>query len=221
MNTCMNTSASRKATWDPSMKTKTAAPAGALARTPFPPRDEQREPQDRGEAALDQSHRPQAAPGVLALGQALEVGPGEAGKRGGHHEAGEAQVEGERADGGGTEDAADQHRGDEAEATVDPRAAEQEERSLAETAPRRIPRILSYNLVSTWRFQVFSFMTFDGAWLVTPGASVREALEAITKNRHQAVMVVDASGRLAGSSRTVTSATRCCAVSRSTSPSPT
>jgi dTDP-glucose pyrophosphorylase len=41
-------------------------------------------------------------------------------------------------------------------------------------------------------------MTFDGAWLVTPGASVREALEAITKNRHQAVMVVDASGRLAG-----------------------
>ena len=41
-------------------------------------------------------------------------------------------------------------------------------------------------------------MTFDGAWLVTPSASVREALEAITKNRHQAVMVVDASGRLAG-----------------------
>src|SRR5262245_40338379 len=41
-------------------------------------------------------------------------------------------------------------------------------------------------------------MTFDGAWLVSPSASVREALEAITKNRHQAVMVVDGAGRLTG-----------------------
>jgi dTDP-glucose pyrophosphorylase len=41
-------------------------------------------------------------------------------------------------------------------------------------------------------------MSLDGAWLVTPSASVRDALETITKNRHQAVMVVDESGRLAG-----------------------
>jgi dTDP-glucose pyrophosphorylase len=41
-------------------------------------------------------------------------------------------------------------------------------------------------------------MSIDSGWLIPPGATVREALEAITKNRHQAVMVVDASGRLAG-----------------------
>jgi dTDP-glucose pyrophosphorylase len=41
-------------------------------------------------------------------------------------------------------------------------------------------------------------MTIDSAWLIPPSATVREALEAITKNRHQAVMVVEASGRLAG-----------------------
>ena len=93
MNTCMNTSASREATWEPSMKTKTAAPAGASASAPARHADEQPEPQDARRALLDQAHRPQAAPGVLALGQALEVGPGEAGERGGHHEAGQAEVE--------------------------------------------------------------------------------------------------------------------------------
>lgn len=41
-------------------------------------------------------------------------------------------------------------------------------------------------------------MSFDGAWLVAASASVREALETITKNSHQAVMVVDEAGRLAG-----------------------
>ena len=41
-------------------------------------------------------------------------------------------------------------------------------------------------------------MTFDGAWIIAPSASVREALEAITKNSHQAIMVVDDAGRLAG-----------------------
>jgi CBS domain-containing protein len=41
-------------------------------------------------------------------------------------------------------------------------------------------------------------MSLDGAWLVAPSASVRDALETITKNSHQAVMVVDDAGRLAG-----------------------
>jgi len=41
-------------------------------------------------------------------------------------------------------------------------------------------------------------MSLDGALLIAPGASVRDALEAITKNRRQAVMVVDESGRLVG-----------------------
>jgi dTDP-glucose pyrophosphorylase len=41
-------------------------------------------------------------------------------------------------------------------------------------------------------------MSLDGAWLVAPSASVRDALETITKNSHQAVMVVDDVGRLAG-----------------------
>src|ERR1700752_4813515 len=40
-------------------------------------------------------------------------------------------------------------------------------------------------------------MTIDSAWLIPPSATVREALETITKNGHQAVMVVDA-GRLVG-----------------------
>jgi dTDP-glucose pyrophosphorylase len=34
--------------------------------------------------------------------------------------------------------------------------------------------------------------------VVSPGASIRETLEAITKNSHQAVIVVEADGRLAG-----------------------
>jgi dTDP-glucose pyrophosphorylase len=41
-------------------------------------------------------------------------------------------------------------------------------------------------------------MALDAALLVAPSASVREALETITKNSRQAVMVVDADGRLAG-----------------------
>src|SRR5262245_22054468 len=41
-------------------------------------------------------------------------------------------------------------------------------------------------------------MTFSGAWLVAASASIREALETITKNSHQAVMVVDEGGRLVG-----------------------
>jgi dTDP-glucose pyrophosphorylase len=41
-------------------------------------------------------------------------------------------------------------------------------------------------------------MALDAALLVAPSASVREALEAITKNSRQAVMVVDGAGRLAG-----------------------
>jgi dTDP-glucose pyrophosphorylase len=41
-------------------------------------------------------------------------------------------------------------------------------------------------------------MALDAALLVAPSASVREALETITKNSRQAVMVVDGEGRLAG-----------------------
>jgi dTDP-glucose pyrophosphorylase len=41
-------------------------------------------------------------------------------------------------------------------------------------------------------------MALDAALLVAPSASVREALEAITKNSRQAVLVVDGHGRLAG-----------------------
>jgi dTDP-glucose pyrophosphorylase len=41
-------------------------------------------------------------------------------------------------------------------------------------------------------------MALDAALLVAPSASVREALEAITKNSRQAVLVVDIGGRLAG-----------------------
>jgi dTDP-glucose pyrophosphorylase len=41
-------------------------------------------------------------------------------------------------------------------------------------------------------------MALDAALLVAPSASVREALETITKNSRQAVMVVDAGGRLVG-----------------------
>jgi dTDP-glucose pyrophosphorylase len=41
-------------------------------------------------------------------------------------------------------------------------------------------------------------MALDAALLVAPSASVREALETITKNSRQAVMVVDDDGRLAG-----------------------
>jgi DegT/DnrJ/EryC1/StrS aminotransferase family len=39
-------------------------------------------------------------------------------------------------------------------------------------------------------------MSLDGAWLVAPSASVRDALETITKNSNQAAMVVDHAGRL-------------------------
>jgi len=41
-------------------------------------------------------------------------------------------------------------------------------------------------------------MALDAALLVAPSASVREALETITKNSRQAVLVVDIGGRLAG-----------------------
>jgi dTDP-glucose pyrophosphorylase len=41
-------------------------------------------------------------------------------------------------------------------------------------------------------------MALDAALRVAPSASVREALETITKNSRQAVMVVDADGRLVG-----------------------
>jgi dTDP-glucose pyrophosphorylase len=41
-------------------------------------------------------------------------------------------------------------------------------------------------------------MALDAALLVAPSASVREALETITKNSRQAVMVVDEGGRLVG-----------------------
>jgi dTDP-glucose pyrophosphorylase len=41
-------------------------------------------------------------------------------------------------------------------------------------------------------------MALDAALVVAPSASVREALETITKNSRQAVMVVDGEGRLAG-----------------------
>lgn len=41
-------------------------------------------------------------------------------------------------------------------------------------------------------------MALDAALLVAPSASVREALETITKNSRQAVMVVDGDGRLVG-----------------------
>ena len=41
-------------------------------------------------------------------------------------------------------------------------------------------------------------MALDAALRVGPSASVREALETITKNSRQAVVVVDAGGRLAG-----------------------
>ena len=41
-------------------------------------------------------------------------------------------------------------------------------------------------------------MTFSGPWLVAASASIREALETITKNSNQAVMVVDETGRLVG-----------------------
>jgi dTDP-glucose pyrophosphorylase len=41
-------------------------------------------------------------------------------------------------------------------------------------------------------------MTLDSAFVVPPTASVRDALEAITKNGRQAVLVADASGHLAG-----------------------
>lgn len=43
-----------------------------------------------------------------------------------------------------------------------------------------------------------TFMALDAALLVSPAASIREALEAITKNARQVVMVADDDGRLLG-----------------------
>src|SRR5207244_2667371 len=61
------------------------------------------------------------------------------------------------------------------------------------------PGTISYNVTAAYG----AFM-LNSALAVPPTATVRDALEAITNNGRQAVLVVDAAGRLAGLSPTAT-----------------
>jgi len=129
------------------------------------------------ERELHRQHGAEAAPGVLPLREALEVGLAEAGEERGGHEAHDAGAEPDGAQRGGAQGARDQDRDEHAERAPAPRA-ERQEQGLAAQIVRWHP---SNSIAPTGA----TLIDFPATCLLVCHVFARR--EAIARGRHSGV----------------------------------